>query len=179
MLALFGAALGSLLVGCPGHSVTTYFSTLYLVLDLLLALYRPQAFRSPKPIVLHHAITLAILVEPIIEPRHAVFASYALIVECNTLAMTLRRTLGYPRYMEWVFWGTWVSLRLVWFPLLCGGMLLSAHSSDPQRIPLFFGSFTSPPSPRPTAYLFLAITALQFYTTYVLVCKAKGRKKKD
>ena len=45
----------------------------------------------------------------------------ALLVELNTLFLTLRRLLEYPLIVEVPFWTSWVFLRLVWFPCLARG----------------------------------------------------------
>ena len=179
--AIFGCAFASLQGAWPGHLATTYFSLAYLVVDLALALTVPAMFKSPGPIVMHHLVTIALHLHPIlVEPAHAEYASMALLVELNTLVLTLRRLLDYPFLLEVVFWGSWVFLRLVWFPCLAWGMMDSAYTPDGDYYPIPKFLSSTPRvgvCPKKVAWLFVALTALQIYSTFVLLRNAWQRRR--
>ena len=180
---IFACAWSSMNDGWPGHLATTYFSLGYLVVDLGLAVGVPAMFKSPGPIIMHHLVTIALHLHPVlVEPAHAEYASMALLVELNTLVLTLRRLLDYPLVLEAVFWASWVLLRLVWFPCLAWGMMDSAYTPDGEYYPIPKFLSKTPRvgvCPKKVAWLFVALTGLQFYTTFVLVRNAWRRRRGD
>lgn len=58
--------------------------------------------------------TLLVLIDPLLQPQHALYTAWALLVEFNTLLLILRRRVAWGRYLEVPFALSWVALRLVW-----------------------------------------------------------------
>lgn len=184
--AIFAFASSSLNGGWPGHHATASFSLAYLVVDLGLAIFVPAMFKAPGPIILHHVVTIALHLHPVfVEPEHAEYASMALLVELNTLLVTLRRLLDYPPVVEVAFWTSFVLLRLVLYPCIAWGLIEASYYNPVVQssgmcnaesgcyIPKFISSTPRhgeiTPSVKKVAWLFVAITGLQFYTTFVLL----------
>ena len=148
--------------------------------------YRSPRFKAPGPIILHHVVTIALHLHPVfVEPEHAEYASMALLVELNTLLVTLRRLLDYPPVVEVAFWTSFVLLRLVLYPCIAWGLIEASYYNPVVQssgmcnaesgcyIPKFISSTPRhgviTPSVKKVAWLFVAITGLQFYTTFVLL----------
>lgn len=63
----------------------------------------------------HHAATLSVLLDPLLQPQHAFYTACALLVEFNTFLLILRRRVVWGRYLEVPFALSWVALRLIWW----------------------------------------------------------------
>jgi len=181
-LAIFGAAVLSLAGLPPGHWWVTRVASVYLIFDMVWIGLRPKMVGTPKSILAHHLVTLGILYDPLTEPAHEIYASCALLVEVNTVLITLRRTLNHAKWVEFLFIASWVLLRLLWFPALeCWFFHSTFHDLTAQYFPN--APFEKVRIPLNTTLLFGAIVGLQFFWTISLgktmLKRGKKAKSKD
>jgi len=157
----------------PGHMVVIVVMTTYLLFDMTWIALVPAIAKTPVSVILHHIVTLVVICGGIEHAKHRVLASMALLVEINTVLITLRRKLGRPLWCEVGFFATWIGLRLIWFPMLSVAMLASTFGYAEEyaaRTPSFFYvPIDTPPAICGYASIsFTAVVVLQFYWTFAL-----------
>lgn len=95
----------------------------YLVIDVIWVILEPKfVASSPAAIIIHHIACLVMLGIPWFLPQFSWHMAANLLVETNTLFLTLRRnvTIGSTAHkvFDGLFYLTWVALRLVFFPVM-------------------------------------------------------------
>mmetsp|Transcript_19074 Transcript_19074/g.44863 ORF Transcript_19074/g.44863 Transcript_19074/m.44863 type:complete len:273 (-) Transcript_19074:314-1132(-) len=173
---IFAMAAGSLSQGedSLGHTAVVVCASVYLVFDIVWVAMQPAIVRTPRTIIAHHMITLVVICGTVENARHRVNASRALLVEINTVLLTMRRRLGRPVWCEVVFYVSWVVLRLLWFPMLGVAMLASTFGFGERLRAVapacLWVDVRSPPPIKAYASLcFAAVVSLQFYWTASLL----------
>lgn len=173
---IFAMASASLWSGedSLGHTMVVVFTSTYLVCDIVWVTLQPAIVRTPGSIVAHHVVTLVVIYGTVENVTHRVNASRALLVEINTVLLTLRRRLGRPVWCEAAFYATWGLLRLVWFPILSVAMLASTFGfADQLRASMpacLLVDVRSPPPIKAYASIsFAAVVVLQYYWTFTLL----------
>lgn len=163
-----------------GHLAVVVVTSIYLVLDVVWILLQPGMVKAPLSIVAHHVVTLIVLADPAVVPEHRANASRALVVEINTVLLTVRRLLGRPLWAEIGFFSTWLLIRLIWFPLLGASFIASTAGKAPELdaalAPFFSGPILGllrPPKVLKPIWLsasgsFAAVVLLQFHWTFSL-----------
>ncbi|CAM9689447.1 unnamed protein product, partial [Phaeothamnion confervicola] len=112
----------------------TCFAAVYMVLDAFWIATNWDSVKSPRTasfesicaVLGHHAATLVVLVDPLLQPHHAFYSACALLVEFNTFLLIIRRRVAWGGAVEVLFLVSWVALRLVWYPFLGFYMLMCA-----------------------------------------------------
>jgi len=155
------------------HSVVIALTVAYLISDALWILLQPDMVKTPKSIIAHHIVTVVVIADTLEFASHRVNASRALIVEANTVLLTLRRLLGRPLWCELGFYSTWVLIRLVWFPILGVSLLASTFEINLQET--FLASLAplmvqvkQPPVRTYASISFALVVGLQFYWTLAM-----------
>jgi len=97
--------------------------TLYLLVDLVWVILVPRCVASnPLAIIIHHLACLLMTIIPWTEAQFSWHLAINLLVEINTIMLTLRRnvSMGSLTYKvsNALFYASWVLLRLVMFPAL-------------------------------------------------------------
>jgi hypothetical protein len=97
--------------------------TAYLIIDLIWVILIPKCVASsPTAIIVHHVACLVMLGIPWTLPQFSWHMAANLLVEANTLCLTIRRnvTIGsiVHRVSDGLFYLTWVVLRLIFFPAM-------------------------------------------------------------
>jgi hypothetical protein len=95
----------------------------YLVIDVGWVIWEPKCVASsPAAIIIHHVACLVMLCIPWLLPRFSWHMAANLLVEANTLFLTLRRNVAIGstahKVFDGLFYITWVALRLVFFPVM-------------------------------------------------------------
>jgi len=161
-----------------GHTWVIVVMTVYLLIDMAWIAARPAIAKTPVSVIIHHVVTLIVISGAVEHADHRVNASRALLVEINTVLITLRRKLGRPLWCEVGFFGTWIVLRLVWFPMLGAAMLASTFGLKDgyARVPpLLQVHIVTPPGIKAYASVgFALVVALQFYWTFSLAGSVLG-----
>eukprot|EP00930_Biecheleria_cincta_P061160 TRINITY_DN46720_c0_g1_i1.p1 TRINITY_DN46720_c0_g1~~TRINITY_DN46720_c0_g1_i1.p1 ORF type:complete len:226 (-),score=32.86 TRINITY_DN46720_c0_g1_i1:36-683(-) len=182
LMSMVGLILGE---DSPMHVAVIAVTILYLVVDVLWVVLQPRICKTPMAIIGHHVVLLIFIMDTLEHASHRVNASRALLVEVNTVLLTLRRLLGRPAWCELGFYATWVLIRLVWFPMLGAALLASTFGlQSPLKAlppPLSAVVFeVQPPAVRSYASLaFAAVVLLQFYWTIALgksTTRPEGKK---
>ncbi|CAE7208323.1 NMA1 [Symbiodinium microadriaticum] len=167
------------------HTIVIAVTAAYLVSDALWIALQPDMVKTPVSVILHHLVTLIVIVEPMFYESHRVNASRALLVEINTVLLTLRRLLGRPAWCELGFYLTWAVIRLIWFPALGTALLASTFgwTSPLAALPPPLTALVvevRPPAIRSYASLsFAAVVLLQFYWTCAMgrgMCKSGANR---
>eukprot|EP00929_Paragymnodinium_shiwhaense_P090545 TRINITY_DN50731_c0_g1_i2.p1 TRINITY_DN50731_c0_g1~~TRINITY_DN50731_c0_g1_i2.p1 ORF type:complete len:220 (-),score=38.07 TRINITY_DN50731_c0_g1_i2:166-825(-) len=182
---IFLASVASLMHGDDslGHRVVIGVMVVYLLIDASWVLLVPGMVKTPTTIVVHHIVTLVVIAGAVHHGlAHMPNASRALVVEINTVLITLRRILGRPMWCEAAFYGTWVIIRLVWFPLLGAALLASTYGWEASlnaKMPSWAViPIRSPPIPAYASICFVVIVTLQFWWTFELLFNLLFKKKK-
>lgn len=112
---------------CPLLCVAFYavwfsFGT-YLVCDLIWIVQIPNCVASdPNAIIVHHLFTIGLMIIPLYHPELSLVLGIDLMVEVNTLFLTLRRNSDmegiFFRVCNVMFYATWVIFRLIMFPIV-------------------------------------------------------------
>lgn len=180
---IFALSLVSLRLGedSVGHTAVICVTFVYLVADIIWITFQPGMVKTPMSIIAHHLVTLIVMFDTLEIPAHRANASRALLVEINTVLLTLRRLLGHPLWCEIGFYASWVLVRLIWFPLLGGALLASTLSwgedLDNALSPFLAGPLLGllrppkvqlPPVRAYASLAFAAVVLLQFYWTLTL-----------
>eukprot|EP00933_Yihiella_yeosuensis_P064811 TRINITY_DN68335_c0_g1_i1.p1 TRINITY_DN68335_c0_g1~~TRINITY_DN68335_c0_g1_i1.p1 ORF type:complete len:290 (-),score=18.64 TRINITY_DN68335_c0_g1_i1:129-932(-) len=156
----------------PWHSIVIAVTSAYLIGDCLWICLEPDMVKTPKSIIAHHVVTFIVLLDPITIPTHRENASRALLVEINTVLLTLRRWLGRPIWCEIGFYLTWAYIRLVYFPSLGLALLASSLEADEQvqsSLPAVLRlEVRGPPIRWFASICFAAVVVLQFYWTLAM-----------
>lgn len=103
--------------------VLFYVFNSYLLVDVIWILLRPTAvMSSPSSLIVHHVVTFLLTLTPFLVPQFQFHLGTCLLVEMNTIFLTLRRlavrgTISH-RLFDIMFYITWVVLRLIMFPVL-------------------------------------------------------------
>src|SRR5690606_32987023 len=93
----------------------------YLMVDTIWVLYIPRCIpTNPATIIFHHCITLLIILIPATITQFSWHMGVALLVEYNTLFLTVKRNLEKGSWLnllfEGLFYTSWVILRLILYP---------------------------------------------------------------
>lgn len=147
----------------------------YLAIDTTWIIVQPKCIpSSPAAILIHHLATFLITLVPFNDTQFSWHMGLALLVEFNTVFLTLKRNMqkGSPLQVlfEVLFYVSWVVLRLgmlpgfVWF-------LVREH----QRYNLIVGSYVN--MMLGAVILSAIITGLGFKWTFDLVIKQLSPKK--
>jgi hypothetical protein len=107
------------------HTAVSVLGTfaVYLIIDIIwIALVPKCVASSPVAILIHHIACLVLLAIPFVERQFMWHLSICLLVEINTLFLTLRRNLQQSTSLQVVcnamFYISWILLRLVMLPIL-------------------------------------------------------------
>jgi hypothetical protein len=96
-----------------------YLFTLYLLVDTIWVVLRPQSVSSPSTIISHHILCLIGWIVPhISDPSLCRWTALGVLVEINTFFLIGRRVFGRTIFMQIAFYTTWILLRLVLFPII-------------------------------------------------------------
>ncbi|KAL3161784.1 hypothetical protein ABBQ38_008878 [Trebouxia sp. C0009 RCD-2024] len=108
------------LLGYYDQGKVTNMMLSYIVADLLWIWLEPGCLPSmPGTIMVHHAVTILLLLFPLrVEGLHHL-TCWDTIVEINTFFLIARRQLpSCRRLMHWAFWISFFPLRMVLYPYL-------------------------------------------------------------
>jgi hypothetical protein len=98
-------------------SVYIYIFVLYIFLDTLWLILKPQSVASPGTIIVHHIISIIGLVLTLqLDFHFAILGTFGGLIEFNTLFLILRRNLRYPiigDILNILFYISWVVIRLI------------------------------------------------------------------
>ena len=128
------------------HATLIVYADIYFLSDTLWILVAPYIVKQPRSIIAHHLVAMMLLAEPtsallrlanvIGECRRTSarcfevgdMASVALafsaitgdilVVELNTLFLLLRRNTETRQVFEFLFYLTWLAIRIIWYPYL-------------------------------------------------------------
>ena len=97
--------------------------TVYLLVDLVWVILVPKCVPSnPVGIIIHHIACLVLISLPWMNRQFAWHTAINLLVEVNTLLLTLRRNVLIKstayHVFNVLFYATWIILRLVLYPML-------------------------------------------------------------
>ncbi|KAK9826081.1 hypothetical protein WJX81_000287 [Elliptochloris bilobata] len=125
---LGGLALLGLFDLYPAAKVTNMF-LMYIVADAVWIWMEPDALPSLQPVILgHHVVTFMLLLFPLRHPAFANFTCWDGITELNTFFLIARRQWHSQRnLMHWLYWATFVPMRLVLYPALLVKFWLVLH----------------------------------------------------
>uniref|UniRef100_A0A7S2V1S4 TLC domain-containing protein n=1 Tax=Fibrocapsa japonica TaxID=94617 RepID=A0A7S2V1S4_9STRA len=160
----------------------TTLTTVYIALDAIWIFMFPSSIKSPVTVCLHHISTLAILLGPIFNAisgsgLQGYYTAAAIIVEANTVLLTMRRKFKFGLWVEIPFALSWVLIRLVWYPILGFYFMVCAFHSvrellAPQFI-LHIRETIEGPEPEPlwklSAMAFVLICMFQIFWSVPLV----------
>ena len=105
-----GLSAGSL-CGAGGRTdlALTAYMLAYFTTDTLWIAARPAIVRTPRTLLFHHALTLLLLLHPLVYPPHRRYTAWMTIVELNTWLLVARRHFKRWRLaLDTVFGITWV-----------------------------------------------------------------------
>ena len=123
--ALGGIAVWTLGLLWTGDVSWAYWHTVvaYLACDFVWIAAFPRSVKAPVSVLVHHLVTLILLMVPYTYPRFFKYAVADLVIEGNTWLLIARRRI--PRSMPRTravctaaFFSSWVLIRLVWYPYL-------------------------------------------------------------
>lgn len=150
----------------------------YVVVDTVWISVVPGSTTThPLPIIIHHVLTFIFALTPLVDKQFAWHMAVTLLVEVNTLLLTLKRNVSSSslvfKVINLLFYVTWISLRLVCFPILVV-FFYQEWRRYSESIGTSFNFIMLAP-----IFQFL-ITALSFKWTYDMVMKQLfGRKKRS
>lgn len=154
-----------------------YTFTLYLIADTTwVALVPTCVGASPWAILLHHFLTMILMMVPWFIPQCAWHMAIVLIVEMNTLFLTLKRntkegTIAYSM-VDNLFMFTWIGFRLILFPIL-----IVFFTKEHFRYGKETNNYWNPIGLG--ALLLLLLTGMSFHWTIALIKKHYRSKKKE
>lgn len=95
----------------------------YLLVDIIWVILIPKCVASnPQAILIHHVACLLMVAVPMLDKQFSWHLSVCLLVEINTLFLTLRRNLPLNTPAQSIcnagFYLSWVLLRLIMLPIL-------------------------------------------------------------
>lgn len=104
-------------------SIVLISFSVYLAIDIIWVVLIPKCVASnPNAILIHHCVCLVMVTVPFMEKQFAWHLSLCLLVEINTLFLTLRRNLPINTLSQSIcnaaFYISWVLLRLIMLPIL-------------------------------------------------------------
>ena len=105
-----GLSAGSL-CGAGGRTdlALTAYMLAYFATDTLWIAARPAIVRTPRTLLFHHALTLLLLLHPLLHPPHRRYTAWMTIVELNTWLLVARRHFKKWRLaLDTIFGITWV-----------------------------------------------------------------------
>ena len=76
----------------------------------------PHVVRSVLPLAVHHCLCLALCAAALLTPDLAEYAHWLTALEANSVLMALRRYQPDSRPLDIAYFGSYVALRLLWFP---------------------------------------------------------------
>ena len=104
---------------------TTYYYLflVYIIVDTIWISSIPGCTTThPLPIIIHHVLTFIFALTPYVDKQFAWHMAITLLVEVNTFFLTLKRNVPSTSIiftiLNVLFYLTWISLRLVCFPIL-------------------------------------------------------------
>lgn len=149
----------------------------YLLVDCVWVILIPSCVASdPKAIILHHVATAFAILVPFFLPRFGWHMGACLIVEVNTLCLTIRRNVTKDELLYHIlnisFYVTWVILRLLMFPVLTALFALEYYwyselTSNYFNIVVFAPTFQS------------LLTLMSYKWTYDLISKQRRKSKEN
>jgi hypothetical protein len=92
----------------------------YIIADIVYNALVPECQPNTTrwaTIMLHHVVTLWLVLHPVLHPENAHLTAACTIVEVNTLILTVNRNLKW-KSLTYAFYFTWVTQRLIWYPYL-------------------------------------------------------------
>lgn len=94
----------------------------HILFDTVWITWKPEALpRWAAVIQIHHLITLSLLLHPLRNPEHAVYACYEGLCEYNTFFLIARRQFkSASKIMNILFWATFIPTRILVFPIVMG-----------------------------------------------------------
>ena len=100
----------------------------YVLADTLWIIIKPNCVMSNiASIIFHHIATILYMTIPWVDPQFSWHMSVCLLVEINTILLTIRRNLkkeNLPhRICELLFYISWIVLRLILYPCLIPFMI--------------------------------------------------------
>jgi hypothetical protein len=91
---------------------------LYIIIDIIWLVLKPESVQSPSTIIYHHIICIFGWFIPIFEPDFSMWISMALLVEINTFFLIAKRFFNHNAILTVLFWFSWVLFRVIMYPLL-------------------------------------------------------------
>lgn len=91
---------------------------LYIIADIAYNALVPECQPNTTrwaTIMLHHVVTLWLVLHPVLHAENANMTAACTIVEINTLILTVNRNLKW-KSLTYAFYFTWVTQRLIWYP---------------------------------------------------------------
>ena len=96
-----------------------YLFALYLILDTVWVVVRPQSVSSPSTIISHHIVCLIGWIVPQMSDVYlSRWTSLGLVVEINTFFLIARRYFHRPLFLQIMFYTTWILFRVIMFPIV-------------------------------------------------------------
>lgn len=164
------------------------FTANYLLWDTLFIVFYPTCVMDDtstieklsrgkdhaRNIIIHHLVTLLYLSIPFFIPQFHWHTGVLLLVEINTLFLTVRRhlfnnTLAY-KIVNALFYASWILFRLVIFPLFVF-FIISEYFRYSEEVNTYINIFVIAP------ILQVMLTSLGLFWTYKLFFKAPKVKK--
>ena len=100
----------------PAYLLAVVMSV-YMVVDGAWIAFRPDIVRAPTVLLGHHAATLVLLWHLLTFPSHLKYVAWMSLVEANTLLLIAKRHITRCRAaLDVAFHGTWLAIRVLWFP---------------------------------------------------------------
>lgn len=118
LLPVLGACTVAGLLGLLDTYVVSQLFTLYIVADFLWLLAVPEAVPSlPNVILLHHVVTIGLLIFPLRHPALGVFTCWDGLCEINTFFLIARRQWrSWRSVFSAAYWGTFFPMRIAIYP---------------------------------------------------------------
>jgi len=116
------------------------FFTIYICVDIVWIYLIPASVHGNQSttVMVHHLVTLTQLVIPWLHQNLSWHFAITLVVEINTLVLVCRRSVPLHsaayRALDFLFYVTWISFRLLLFPLL-----VVFYYSEYMRLAVRFG----------------------------------------
>jgi len=99
------------------------FMGIYMAIDALWILLRPDVVRAPGVLLAHHAATVLLVGHTLVHPAHLSWVASFAVVEINTWLLIARRHVGRASarvraILAVAFYATWIGIRVLWFPFV-------------------------------------------------------------
>ncbi len=100
-----------------GFDLLFYLFIIYMMVDFIWLLLKPKSVGSPGSIMFHHVISVLGWSVIYFDPRLALIARLAILVECNTWFNILKRYYK-TDFVYKCFYVTWFLFRVILYPTL-------------------------------------------------------------